>query len=278
MLFLLLVVTACQPTKLAATERITITIAGATAMRPVLVDLTKEFSRQHPHLFFDIVGGDSTMGETRVQLGQVDLAASTLISPTAVTTLEPSVQTKALQRIPIGLDGIVLIVHPNNPIADLSLVQTQDLYGGRIWNWQALNGSDEPVLLVVREDGSGTRALFEERVMGETPVALTAVVMPTSEDVVDYVAHHPTAIGYVSRAYVIDQLTQSTSEPPPIRVVSLEGQLPTAETLRAQTYFLIQPLYLVSSGQPRSWAKQFIDFALSPAGQAIVARYHLPIR
>ena len=61
-------------------------------------------------------------------------------------------------------------------------------------------------------------------------------------------------------------------------LVTIEDQLPTHETLQAQTYFLIQPLYLVTNGQPHDWPKQFIDFALSPAGQAIVANYHLPIR
>lgn len=285
LLLLVCVATACQPTKLAATEPVTITIAGSTAMHPVLVELTKEFSRQHPHLFFDIVGGDSTIGETRAHMGQVGLAASTLISPTVVSSLSPSLQSASLLRIPIGLDGVVIIVHPTNPIKDLSLLQLQELYGGRLWNWQALGGRDETVLLVAREDGSGTRVLFDERVMGETPVALTAVVMPTSEDVVEYVAANPAAIGYVSRAYVIDQLNPADPEhqaalasSPPVRPVSIEGQLPTAETLEAQSYFLIQPLYLISKGPPRNWTKQFIDFTLSPAGQAIVARYHLPIR
>jgi phosphate transport system substrate-binding protein len=69
-----------------------------------------------------------------------------------------------------------------------------------------------------------------------------------------------------------------TPQAPPVRVVPVEGQLPTLDALRSQQYPLIQPLYLVSWGETRGWTRQFVDFVLSPAGQAIVARYHLPVR
>ena len=287
----LLLTTSCQSTDVIAKAPVTVTIAGATAMQPVLYALTAEFSRQHPHLFFDIAGGGSTIGEERVWQGQVDLAASTLISP----TLPPGgtgTSTAKLFRIPIGLDGLAIIVHKENGLANLTLIELQELYSGRQWNWQAFGGQDAEVTLVTREAGSGAHTLFTERVMGQVPMALTAVVMPTSADVVDYVASHPTAIGYVSRAYVIDELvasapitaTATTTTPTAetkavkVRVVSLENQLPTTAALQAQHYHLIQPLYLVSRDRPRDWAKQFIDFTLSPSGQAIIARYHLPIR
>lgn len=306
----------CQQTELTATEPVNVTVAGATAMQPVLVALTAAFNQQHPQVFFDIIGGDSTTGEERVRTGQVQLAASTLISPTVPSFLNAVDSRQQLVRTPLGLDGLVIIVNQRNPIDNLTLLQLQELYSGRTWNWQTLTdidlmvanadedeGADGTVLLVAREDGSGSRKLFDERVMGSVPLALTAVVMPTSGDVVDYVAQHPAAIGYVSRAYVMEQLSlfddtiaddpvtdenqpsvsennpspESTTSVP-IRLVAVEGKLPTTEALRSQSYFLIQPLYLVSNGQPRGWPRQFIDFALSPAGQAIVARYHLPIR
>ncbi len=282
----------CESTTVIAKEPVTITIAGATAMQPVLYALTDEFSRQHPHIFFDIAGGGSTIGEERARQGQVDLAASTLISPTLPSPGTTGPAAAQLLRVPIGLDGLAIVVHQENRLANLTLLQLQELYSGRNWNWQAVGGVDAEVLLVTREAGSGTQTLFTERVMGQVPIALTAVVMPTSADVIDYVASHPTAIGYVSRAYVVDQLVASgaitatvvattpttTPKAANVRVVPLEDQLPTTAALQAQSYHLIQPLYLVSRNRPRDWAKQFIDFALSPRGQTIIARYHLPIR
>lgn len=280
----------CQPVDVIAKEPVTIKLAGATAMQPVLYALTTEFSRQHPYIFFDIAGGGSTIGEERLWQGQVDLAASTLISP----TLPPGLTTPSqkLQRTPIGLDGLAVIVHPDNPLTNLTLIQLQGLYSGREWSWQSLGWLDADVVLITREAGSGARTLFDERVMGELPTALTAIVMPTSADVVTYVAAHPTAIGYVSRAYVVEQVSadaaptapQSTATPanevvaPAVTMIAIENQLPTTEALREQSYHLIQPLYLVSQQRPRDWVKQFIDFTLSPQGQAIIARYHLPLR
>ena len=108
-----------------------------------------------------------------------------------------------LVRTPIGIDGLAVIVHPENSIAELSLVQLRDLYSGRVIDWQALGSDVGEVILVSREDGSGSRVRFEERVMGAERVSLTAVVMPTSEDVVAYVARNPQAIGYVSRGHVV---------------------------------------------------------------------------
>ncbi len=298
-LLLLILASSCQQTQLAPTKPVTISIAGATAMGPVLVDLSTEFSRQHPHILFDISGGNSTTGEERLRQGQVDLAASTLISHSISSELPTERQREPLLRIPIGLDGLAVITHQTNPVENLTLLQLQELYNGHIWDWQELAGNHETVHLVTREEGSGSQMLFGERVMAETPIALTAVVMPTSEDVVEYVAQNIGAIGYVSRAFVIDLLEaeqvgteqgesvqagteqNETADPraqPAVHLIKIEDQLPTMEALEAQSYFLIQPLYLVSNGQPRNAVKQFVDFVLSPAGQAIVTRYHDPIR
>jgi phosphate transport system substrate-binding protein len=119
--------------------------------------------------------------------------------------------------------------------------------------------------------------------MGDEPVSLTAVVMPTSTDVVAYVARNPQAIGYVSRAYVVDALpgaTERGEETPAsrVRVVAVEGQLPTVSSLREQNYVLTQPLFLISRGEPQGQVRAFIDFVLSPSGQAIVERYHARVR
>lgn len=300
-----LLLAACEQTTVNTPTPITITIAGATAMQPVLHDLTVEYSRQHPSVLFNWLGGSSATGEERLRAGQIDLAASTLV-PTATLTVTTSLQrTPAFVRIPIGLDGLAMIVHPTNLIENLTLLQLHDLFSGRILDWAELGGASSEVGLVSREDGSGSRWLFEQRVMGTDRVSLTAVVMPTSADVVDYVAENPGAIGYVSRAYVIDALDAQTDNSstntangatpstaanltktlasgqtvhPRVRVVQVENQWPSIENIKRQSYFLTQPLFLISLGQPQGWSRQFIDFTLSRAGQAIVERYHARVR
>lgn len=291
LLFPLLILAACEQAAVATPVPTTITIAGATAMQPVLLNLTDAFGHQHPNVLFHVRGGGSTVGEELLLANQVDLAASSLLPATAVTpTLTPT--PSPLVRIPIGLDGLAIVVHPSNPISNVTVLQLRELYSGRLLTWSELGVDVGEVVLVSREDGSGSRQLFEERVMGDEHVSLTAVVMPTSADVVDYVARSPQAVGYVSRAYVAAWLDQnqlatpeaqptvnpSTRSTPAIRVVPLEGALPTSESLHAQRYFLTQPLFLLSHGEPQGWSRQFVDFVLSPAGQEIVAKYHARIR
>ena len=121
--------------------------------------------------------------------------------------------------------------------------------------------------------------------MEDEAVSLTAVVMPTSADVVSYIAKQPDAIGYVSRAYIaellnpsIGQSVQDHSNLSSIRVLSLDRMQPTIEDLDTQTYAFSHTLYLVSRGEPQGWTRQFIEFALGPVGQEIVSQYHARIR
>jgi phosphate transport system substrate-binding protein len=282
---------ACDNPTVATPAPTTITIAGATAMRRVLQDLTAAFSRQHPGVLFVIRGGGSTIGEELVRNGQVELGASTLFAPDAPSAEAPAA-ADTLVRVPIGLDGLALIVHPSNSVAELSLVQLQQIFSGRVLDWLALGSDAGEIQLVSREDGSGARTLFESRLMGDEQVALTAVVMPTSADVVEYVGKNPQAIGYVSRAEVAEWIDDeanaaappatlmpgATAQPPAVKVLRVEGKLPLRAALRSQEYALTQPLFLITNGQASGWVRQFLDFVLSPAGQAIVNRYSAPIR
>jgi phosphate transport system substrate-binding protein len=263
-------------------------------MQPALQALTAEYTRRHPNVLFTLNGGGSTLGEEMAMSGRVNLGASTLFPPA-----EPTSAQRALVRTPIGVDGLAIIVHNSNIVEGLTTDQLRGLYSGTILDWSEIGGEAGEVLLVSREDGSGSRILFEDEVMQGEDVSLTAVVMPTSQDVVDFIAKTPNAIGYVSRALVMAQEVSAvaTATPPNliteavtptitatktpsvrVRVLPLDGELPTLAALRARSYPLIQPLYFVSRGQTWGIIRQFVDFVLSPAGQTIIRRYHLPVR
>jgi len=270
--------TACASAAVATPRPTVITIAGSTALQPVLQDLTAAFTRAHPTVLFTLRGGGSTLGEQQAVERRINLGASSLFPPPA------DAPTARLVRTPIGIDGLAIVVHRSNPVASLSMDQLRQLFSGGILYWDAVGGNVAEVVLVSREDGSGARRLFEDRVMDDHPVSLTAVVMPTSRDVVEYVGKTPSAIGYVSRGLVMVAASNTATggsplgAEPDVRVVPIDDALPTLEALRDQSYPLIQPLYLVSWGESRGWSRQFIDFVLSPAGQTIVRRHHLPVR
>lgn len=285
----MLTLAGCEGAVVATPAPVTITIGGSSAMAPVLRALSEEYARLHPNVVFDLRGGGSTLGEEAIRAGRYDIAASTLLPPNPEAGRPAPPGDERLLRTPIGLNGLAIIVHPSNSIEGLSLVQLRDIYSGRVLSWQALGGDASEIVLVSREDGAGGRILFEDRVMGDDRVSLTAVVMPSSEDVFEYVARNPAAIAYVSRAYVVDWIPgeenatpkesgATVETPAPVKVLALEGRWPTREAIAEQQYALTQPLYLITSRQPSGRVRQFIDFVLSPAGQAIVARYHAPIR
>lgn len=286
--WLILLLAACEGAAVATPSPVTITIAGSTAMAPVLKALTDEYTRQHPNVVFDLRGGGSALGEEAIRAGRYTIVASTLFAPDPAAGRPAPPGDERLVRTPIGLNGLAIIVHPSNRVEALSLVQLLDIYSGRVLNWQSLGSDAGEIVLVSREDGAGARVLFEDRVMGDERVSLTAVVMPSSQDVVEYVSHNPAAIAYTSRSHVVDWIpgeepvgpaeTVMTGEAAPVKVLELEGRWPTRATIAEQQYVLTQPLYLITSGRPTGRVRQFIDFVLSPAGQAIVARYHAPIR
>ncbi len=260
----------CGVATLSKPTPVTIRVAGSTETMPVMALLTEEFSRQHPHVSFSLRGGGSTLGEAWVRDRQVDLAASTLL-------YEDDEVAPGVLRVPFALDAIAIVVHSTNPITHITTAQLRDLYRGSVLDWAVVGGESGEVLLVSREDGSGTRRLFEERTMSGERVALTAVVMPTSKDVVAYVASHPQAIGYVSQAYTpLNQPTPTATTT--LKIVAVDGVLPTLDEIQSYRYPYIRPFFLLRRVANRSWTQQFIDFVLSPAGQSLVGRAHVRLR
>ena len=97
---------------------------------------------------------------------------------------------------PVALDGLVVITHPENPVTELSRGEVQGIFNGRIVNWSAVGGTDQPITLISREPGSGTRAEFQERIMAEQRININAQIAADDTAVQQIVAADPTAIGY----------------------------------------------------------------------------------
>lgn len=165
---------------------------------------------------------------------------------------------------PVALDGLAIIVHPNNPIRDLSLSQVQALYSGRISNWQTLGGPDQPVIPITRERDAGARAMFSQRVMADQRVSINAIVQTTNEGVIQIVAGQPGAVGYT----MLGALPHATLDmDQAVRVVSIGGTAPNPLTTADQSYPLTVPLYWVSPTEPQGAARAFLAWLQSEPGQ-----------
>lgn len=250
----------------------TVRLAGSTSMLPLLDDLAVAFAASHDQVRFEIAGGGSRLGLERALINEVDVAACSWLEWD-----DQAASPQTASAVPVAWDGIAVVVHPLNRLDELTLLQLKSIYAGWVFDWEDLGGLQADILTVSREDGSGTRAAFEQQVLGEQPVALTAIVMPSSTAVLDYVSSHPAAVGYVSMGAIVApgaaerRLGDPTAEPK-VKVLAIEGALPTAETVKRGVYHLARPLYLVTAMQPQGDVREFIDFVLSPAGQAVVGR------
>jgi phosphate transport system substrate-binding protein len=242
-------------------EPITLRIAGSTSMRPVLEELAETYQANHPNVQFEIRGGGSTMGLQDLRAGKSDIAA---VSWQA----EGKPVSSNVLAVPIARDGLLILVHPKNKTLGLTLLQLRALYRGETQDWAALGGPATEPVIVSREDGSGDRKAFESLVMSGDRVTLNALVMPTAQAVVDYVARHQAAVGYVSMAQLRDD----------VRALPIEEVAAAPEQVQAGVYHLGRLLYLYVNDPPSPAVRDFLDFALSTAGQAIITRHHVAIR
>lgn len=248
-LLIALLITGCGTT-VTPPAPITLRLAGSTSMQPLLADLSAAYRARAPHVTIIIEGGGSRLGRELSTEGGTDLGLTSWL-PT---------ESDVGWSVPIALDGIAVIVHPNNPLDGLTLLQLRHVFSGRFWHWEDVGGNYGEITVVSREDGSGTRAVFEDRVMEDQTVTSTAVVMPSSQAVVEYVAGHPLAIGYVSMGYLS----------PGVKALAVEGITPTPTHVKDGSYHLTRPLFLVTAHEPQGEIRAFVDFCLSPVGQAIV--------
>ena len=255
---LLWLLTACGA-PLESHEPVYLRIAGSTSMQPLMENLGQAYTEQQEYVTVDVQGGGSRLGIALARENRMDIG-TTSRKPTAGEEKDPEMGAKRLWWTAIAQDGIALVVHPQNAVGGLTLPQARDIFFGRVLDWEEIGGIPGEIVVVSREDGSGTRQVFEEMVMEEKRVTLTAIVMPSSEAVVEYVARHPTAIGYVSMGYLSPQ----------VKALAVEGMSPTPEDIQSGGYPLTRPLYLLTGQEPAGEVKSFIEFALSPAGQAVV--------
>jgi len=248
-------------------EPVYLRVAGSTSMQPLTEDLAQAYTERHEYVTVDVQGGGSRLGIALARENQFDIGTASR-TPTAEDERDPETGAKRLWWTVIAQDGIGLVVQPQNTVEGLTLPQARDIFFGRILNWEEIGGTPGEIVVISREDGSGTREIFEEMVMGEKRVTLTAIVMPSSEAVVEYVARHPTAIGYVSMGYLSPQ----------VKALQIEGVSPTPEDVQSGAYPLTRPLYLLTGQEPTGKVKAFIEFALSPAGQTVVEQRYGRLR
>lgn len=168
----------------------------------------------------------------------------------------------AMQVIPFAYDGIAVATNNNITVANLTIAQLRGIYGGMIRNWSEVGGPDAPIVVIARDTLAGTAEAWDELVMNGTPVMATQMISQAA-DVPAALTSMPNAIAYLS----VGDLNPMT-----MHAVSVEGIAPTIELVASGRYPIKRPFVFVTGGPPTTVQKDFIDFAFSTAGQAVITR------
>jgi phosphate transport system substrate-binding protein len=167
----------------------------------------------------------------------------------------------------VALDGIAVIVHPNNPIASLDRAQLHDIFTGKITDWSAVGGVAGPITLFARDDKSGTFDTFKNLVLAKDPLAKAAHRLEASDALADAVASDPQAIGFIGLAYVRSAKAIAVGDP------GAPAMLPTSFTVTTEGYMLARRLYWYTPPRPRvARTADLVSYALSSEGQTVVAK------
>jgi phosphate transport system substrate-binding protein len=245
--FTVLFIMGCQRSKAG------ITVAGSTSVEPFAELLAEEYMSHHPKSHIYVQGGGSTAGiEAAItRAANIGMSSRNLIS-----------DEKKLYAVTIARDAIAIIVHPTNPIENLSLGQIREVFSEKITNWKDLGGSLHRIDIVTREEGSGTRESFQKFVMEKEDISLGALVQDSNGAVRQVISNDASAIGFISLGLVNDQ----------VKVIKVSGVEPNLNNVYSGKYKLVRPFLFVFNGEPLGEAKSFLDFVLSPPAQKLLLK------
>jgi len=263
---ILLLCTSSCATQVATPEPVYLRIAGSSSMVPVLKTLAATYTEQHPEVTIDIQKGGTQAGLQSLREGRIDLAAASWQDD--VGKNDPAItdtpESSSLEWYAIASDGVAIVVHPDNTLENLSLEGASELFAGWQVDWIEVAGKGGEIEVISREDGSGTRMAFEDLVMGDRTMTQTAIVMPSSQAVIDWIGTHSNAIGYASMALITDT----------VQALQINDVALSVRNVEQGRYPLTRELYLVAQKPADRAVQNFIDFCRSPAGQSIVSDYH----
>jgi phosphate transport system substrate-binding protein len=271
---LMMMSTACAPTTGTTTAQATTTAAaqsstttaagtelsgklvlsGSTSMEDLMVALGEAFTAVNPKVSVEVQGGGSSTGIKNAADGVTEIGNSSR----ALKTEEKSLN---LNEHTIAIDGIAVVVNASNTVANLTKDQIAKIFTGQIKNWKEVGGADAPIVVVIREAGSGTRDGFEtllnivDKSVATQEVNETGIVKST-------VAGNKNAIGYMSLGKI-----DAT-----VKAVSVEGVVPSEATVTDKSYTLQRPFLSLTKGEETPLVKAFFAFIATPAGQDLVAK------
>jgi phosphate transport system substrate-binding protein len=263
--------TGCGRSTTESATGVAIANVGSDTMVNLALAWAEAYAVESPEVRLSVTGGGSGTGIAALVNGTVDIAnASRRIK------IEEQETAQANDVLPIehvvARDAIAIVVHPSNPVDQLTIGQISGIYRGDVTNWREVGGEDRPIVLLSRESNSGTHVYFLEQVVRQgdkgdkTLFSPDTLLLPSSEGISSEVRQNPNAIGYDGLGYVTpDQKMIAVARDPTGPYV-----LPAVETVNNGMYPIARDLYMYTAGEPAGRVADYLEWVLDDQAQAIV--------
>lgn len=238
-------------------------IKGSDTLGAKLVPtLAEEYKAKNPGVSFEIAAEGSTTGIAAVIDGTAQLGMSSRrAKPTEMSAA--TAKGVNLKPVIVAYDGVAVIVNSASPIAKLTKKQVEQIFTGDISDWSAVGGKPGKISIYTRNTSSGTYSDWKDLAMNKRDYAGSSQKMAGNEQIAAEVAKNPSGIGYVGLAYIHAE---------GIKVVAVDGQLPSKQTVQSKTYPYARPTFYYTNGQATGEAAKFLEFTLSDEGQKIAEK------
>ena len=248
----LFVLSACSSGTSSSTTDERIKVSGSTSVGPLAEKLAVAYEENKSiKIEVNQIGSSAGIENTINGVSHIGMSSRDLKEEEIEQGIESTI---------IAYDGIVVITNPKNPVKTLTMQQVRDIFTGKITNWQQLGGEDLEIVVVSREDGSGSRDAFQEIVSySSRELIQNAIVASGNGNIKTTVRMNEQAIGFISFEYMDDSIS----------ALAINDILPTAENVLNESYLLARPFLFVHQ-QLSNEAQAWVDYILSEEGQQIV--------
>ena len=228
-------------------------IKGSTTVLPIAQKVAESYMQQNPDVKISISGGGSGNGIKALIDGSTDIADSSRFIKDKEVKLAVE---KGQYPVPfaVAYDCIVPVVHPSNPVVNLTMEQLKAVYKGEIKNWKDVGGPDRPIVVISRDTSSGTYEVWHKKVMKKERVFPGALLQASNGAIVQAVSKNKNAMGYIGLGYMDESVK-------PLTVNRIKG---SEETTLNGTYPISRPLFMFTRGWPTGDTLNFINFVLHP--------------
>ncbi|MBN1786875.1 MAG: phosphate ABC transporter substrate-binding protein [Sedimentisphaerales bacterium] len=255
--------------ELIASQKQTLQIEGSTTVGPIADAFAEAFNSKYSNLDITVKKTGSGDGAAALVDGRCDIAIMSRF-------MKEKEYKKAVENgiFPVAhvvaMDGVCIVVHPSNPVAQLTTQQIRDIYQGKITNWKQVGGPDLEIVAISRDTSSGTYETFHGLVMKKEEMAAGVEYVNSNPQAHARVKTTVGAIGYVGIGFLDAN----------VKALKVDGVMPSRQTIATGQYPVARPLFMFTNGYPKlgSMIYKFCTFYLSETGQEIIeAKGFIPV-